>query len=182
MVIADSAFIWFKLLPFPISLVCGYRLTFSGYDYLALKAFASRNILYSIGNQIGVGKEAGETNKSNKQTNKQTNKWSWSSSRHLHCCQRGGGAVCSQVASTGQNLLPEAEGEEGLSSTQAQHLLDIPLPALCNEGVRLHEGKVGCSLGVWCQCGGAVFVYLNRHSMDTVTLFLCPWTSIGTVL
>lgn len=40
--------------------MCGYRLTFSGYDYLALKAFASRDILYSIGNQIGVGKEAGE--------------------------------------------------------------------------------------------------------------------------
>lgn len=41
-------------------LVCGYRLTFMGYDYLALKAFASRDILYSIGNQIGVGKEAGK--------------------------------------------------------------------------------------------------------------------------
>lgn len=40
--------------------VCGYRLTFLGYDYLALKAFASRDILYSIGNQIGVGKEAGK--------------------------------------------------------------------------------------------------------------------------
>ncbi len=40
--------------------VCGYRLTFSGYDYLALKVFASRDILYSVGNQIGVGKEAGE--------------------------------------------------------------------------------------------------------------------------
>ena len=39
--------------------VCGYRLTFSGYDYLALKVFASRDILYSVGNQIGVGKEAG---------------------------------------------------------------------------------------------------------------------------
>lgn len=39
--------------------VCGYRLTFTGYDYLALKVFASRDILYSVGNQIGVGKEAG---------------------------------------------------------------------------------------------------------------------------
>ena len=39
--------------------VCGYRLTFLGYDYLALKVFASRDILYSVGNQIGVGKEAG---------------------------------------------------------------------------------------------------------------------------
>ena len=39
--------------------VCGYRLTFTGYDYLALKVFASRDILFSVGNQIGVGKEAG---------------------------------------------------------------------------------------------------------------------------
>ena len=40
--------------------VCGYRLTFTGYDYLALRVFATRDILYSVGNQIGVGKEAGK--------------------------------------------------------------------------------------------------------------------------
>lgn len=38
--------------------VAGYRLTFSGYDYLALKALASRGVVYSVGNQIGVGKES----------------------------------------------------------------------------------------------------------------------------
>ena len=37
----------------------GYRLNYSGYDYLALKALASRDIVYSVGNQIGVGKESG---------------------------------------------------------------------------------------------------------------------------
>lgn len=37
----------------------GYRLTVSGYDYLALKALASRDVIYSLGNQIGVGKESG---------------------------------------------------------------------------------------------------------------------------
>lgn len=36
----------------------GYRLTNLGYDYLALKALSSRDIIYSIGNQIGVGKES----------------------------------------------------------------------------------------------------------------------------
>lgn len=36
----------------------GYRLNYSGYDYLALKALASRDIVYSVGNQIGVGKES----------------------------------------------------------------------------------------------------------------------------
>ena len=39
---------------------CGYRLTFLGYDYLALKALANRDVLYSIGSMIGVGKESGE--------------------------------------------------------------------------------------------------------------------------
>jgi RIO kinase 2 len=37
----------------------GYRLTNLGYDYLALKALASRDIIHSVGNQIGVGKESG---------------------------------------------------------------------------------------------------------------------------
>jgi len=36
----------------------GYRLTNLGYDYLALKALASRDIINSVGNQIGVGKES----------------------------------------------------------------------------------------------------------------------------
>ena len=37
----------------------GYKLTFGGYDYLALKALTNRNVLHSVGNQIGVGKESG---------------------------------------------------------------------------------------------------------------------------
>lgn len=36
----------------------GYRLTNSGYDYLALKTFTSRLVVSSFGNQIGVGKES----------------------------------------------------------------------------------------------------------------------------
>ncbi|KAK0181492.1 hypothetical protein PV327_003771 [Microctonus hyperodae] len=36
----------------------GYRLTNSGYDYLSLKVLASRGIVTSFGNQIGVGKES----------------------------------------------------------------------------------------------------------------------------
>jgi len=36
----------------------GYRLTNAGYDYLALKALASRNVIQSFGHQIGVGKES----------------------------------------------------------------------------------------------------------------------------
>ena len=37
----------------------GYKLTFGGYDYLALKVLTNRNIIHSVGNQIGVGKESG---------------------------------------------------------------------------------------------------------------------------
>lgn len=38
----------------------GYRLNFGGYDYLALKTLCSREVIISVGNQMGVGKESGE--------------------------------------------------------------------------------------------------------------------------
>ena len=37
----------------------GYRLTYGGYDYLAMRALSKRDAMYSVGNQIGVGKESG---------------------------------------------------------------------------------------------------------------------------
>ncbi|KEI37161.1 uncharacterized protein L969DRAFT_90232, partial [Mixia osmundae IAM 14324] len=36
----------------------GYRLTYGGYDFLAMRSFAKRDTVYSVGNQIGVGKES----------------------------------------------------------------------------------------------------------------------------
>lgn len=36
----------------------GYRLTYGGLDYLALNAHRRSNTIYSLGNQIGVGKES----------------------------------------------------------------------------------------------------------------------------
>lgn len=36
----------------------GYRLTYAGYDFLALRAMSARGTLESVGNQIGVGKES----------------------------------------------------------------------------------------------------------------------------
>lgn len=36
----------------------GYRLTNTGYDYLALKTLCSQGMVHSVGNQIGVGKES----------------------------------------------------------------------------------------------------------------------------
>jgi len=36
----------------------GYRLTNAGYDYLALKTLASRDVITAFGNQIGTGKES----------------------------------------------------------------------------------------------------------------------------
>ncbi|KAF8640834.1 hypothetical protein AX17_000483 [Amanita inopinata Kibby_2008] len=36
----------------------GYRLTYGGYDYLAMRALSKRGAVHSVGNQIGVGKES----------------------------------------------------------------------------------------------------------------------------
>ena len=36
----------------------GFRLSYNGYDYLALKSMLNRNTLYSVGTTIGVGKES----------------------------------------------------------------------------------------------------------------------------
>ncbi|XP_072166637.1 uncharacterized protein [Diadema setosum] len=47
-----------KLIAWEHGKVSGYRLTYPGYDYLALKALAARNSVTSVGNQIGVGKES----------------------------------------------------------------------------------------------------------------------------
>ncbi|XP_035420111.1 serine/threonine-protein kinase RIO2 [Cygnus atratus] len=38
--------------------VQGYRLTNAGYDYLALRTLSSRQVISSVGNQMGVGKES----------------------------------------------------------------------------------------------------------------------------
>ncbi|XP_059406291.1 serine/threonine-protein kinase RIO2-like [Carassius carassius] len=38
--------------------VQGYRLNYGGYDYLALKTLSSRDVIMSVGNQMGVGKES----------------------------------------------------------------------------------------------------------------------------
>ncbi|GAA5970094.1 hypothetical protein JCM3765_006100 [Sporobolomyces pararoseus] len=36
----------------------GYRLTYGGYDFLACRTFSKRDTIYSVGNQIGTGKES----------------------------------------------------------------------------------------------------------------------------
>ena len=36
----------------------GYRLTYLGYDYLAIKTLVNRGVITGVGRQIGVGKEA----------------------------------------------------------------------------------------------------------------------------
>ena len=47
-----------KLLGYDNKKADGYRLTTSGYDFLALRTFNRRDTLVSLGNQIGVGKES----------------------------------------------------------------------------------------------------------------------------
>lgn len=36
----------------------GYRLTYGGYDYLAIRTLSKRDTVTAVGNQIGVGKES----------------------------------------------------------------------------------------------------------------------------
>ena len=36
----------------------GYRLTYSGYDFLALRLFLKKGVIVGLGRQIGVGKES----------------------------------------------------------------------------------------------------------------------------
>jgi RIO kinase 2 len=53
----NVSFPWVQLTLFSID--DGYRLTYGGYDYLAMRALSKRDSMYSVGNQIGVGKESG---------------------------------------------------------------------------------------------------------------------------
>eukprot|EP00475_Leptophrys_vorax_P026510 TRINITY_DN3744_c0_g1_i1.p1 TRINITY_DN3744_c0_g1~~TRINITY_DN3744_c0_g1_i1.p1 ORF type:complete len:351 (+),score=66.12 TRINITY_DN3744_c0_g1_i1:49-1101(+) len=47
-----------KLLSKDKSAYHGYKLTYMGYDYLALRALANQKVLARIGNKLGVGKES----------------------------------------------------------------------------------------------------------------------------
>lgn len=37
----------------------GFRLTYLGYDFLAIKTLVNRGVFVAVGRQIGVGKESG---------------------------------------------------------------------------------------------------------------------------
>ena len=60
-IVANGNDLFFNSIPFQSYYLAdpGYRLTYPGYDYLALKTLASRDVVTSVGNQIGVGKESG---------------------------------------------------------------------------------------------------------------------------
>ncbi|XP_031574992.1 serine/threonine-protein kinase rio2-like isoform X2 [Actinia tenebrosa] len=47
-----------KLIAYDNGKAVGYKLTYGGYDYLALKALSAHDIIHSVGNQIGMGKES----------------------------------------------------------------------------------------------------------------------------
>lgn len=38
----------------------GFRLTYLGYDFLAIKTMVNRGVFVAVGRQIGVGKESGK--------------------------------------------------------------------------------------------------------------------------
>jgi len=43
----------------PLNTDDGYRLTYLGYVFLAIKTLVNRGVFASVGRQIGVGKESG---------------------------------------------------------------------------------------------------------------------------
>lgn len=45
--------------PFHVHLDDGFRLTYLGYDFLAIKTMVNRGVFAAVGRQIGVGKESG---------------------------------------------------------------------------------------------------------------------------
>ncbi|GMN25136.1 hypothetical protein TIFTF001_040670 [Ficus carica] len=47
-----------KLLHHDSSIYDGFRLTYLGYDFLAIKTMVNRGVFVSVGRQIGVGKES----------------------------------------------------------------------------------------------------------------------------
>jgi RIO kinase 2 len=53
-----STLLRYKLLSHENQSFDGYRLTYQGYDILALKTLLQRNVIASVGAQIGVGKES----------------------------------------------------------------------------------------------------------------------------
>jgi RIO kinase 2 len=53
-----STLLKFKLVAHDRKVYDGYRLTYPGYDYLALRAMMLRGTISAVGRQIGVGKES----------------------------------------------------------------------------------------------------------------------------
>ncbi len=52
----------YSRLTLPISLPYtddGYRLTYAGYDYLAIRTLCARGVVSGVGTRVGVGKESG---------------------------------------------------------------------------------------------------------------------------
>lgn len=53
-----STLLRYKLVYHENKIYSGYRLTYAGYDFLALRTLLKQNIISGIGRQIGVGKES----------------------------------------------------------------------------------------------------------------------------
>lgn len=81
--------VWHDSVPYD-----GYKLTYSGYDFLALRTFAARGTVNAVGNQIGVGKESdiyfvtGDDYEEASQDNKSITTAKSSSSRYSKYSQR----------------------------------------------------------------------------------------------
>lgn len=115
----------------------GYRLTYGGLDWLALRAFTKRkpSTVASVGTRIGVGKEAdvyivADDNRENRILKLQRCAgWQRESSPRL-------------MRQTGAYILPSYQDQAGLPWQAQIGIMDVHVSSGCSEGVCVHEGAV----------------------------------------
>lgn len=131
----------------------GYRLTYGGYDYLALKTFSKRGSVFSVGNQIGVGKESGTQWFGLKCFSRHGNSYLVMNrhNRYLYRRQRGRQAACTQTSETRSSFVSYHQIKERLSSKAQVSFMDVHVPLSRHEGICLYEGLVR----KWISCSGA---------------------------
>lgn len=123
----------------------GYRLTYGGYDFLAMRTFARRGSVHSVGNQIGVGKESDIYVVADEDDNQLCCK--------IHRFVQILKAVCFILRSllssksdqqVGKDIIPVHQVEARLFEERSIGQLDVHVQAFSYQGVCLHEG------GHWC--------------------------------
>ena len=128
----------------------GYRLTYQGYDYLALNTLRARGAITGIGKRIGVGKEAGaecsvccfcfalnhfflypQYASSGVLTH----------FRHFHCAGPRRHRAVLEASPTRTNIVPTDQEETRLPQAPLESFVVLHVATCECEGIRLYEGS-----------------------------------------